>query len=272
MSTIVTFPSVDFTTVSDEETFRRITAEAERLADQSEVERSFFLPKRAVEIGVEEKILKSAITAVLRQRAERVTAEWVEQERERRRQEQQRTTEERKQRDLAKEAAREGEQAKKHGEREQNRIANQAEREKRRAQKEAEQKSREKRKQLADISRMPVACHHKEIERLSGRLGEDVDEIHKEFADFLGVNVEATEPWPDPVGAAAVLQALSAKISKHVVLQPHQLTAAALWTAHTWFYDYDVPIHSPMLAATSAEPDSGKSTLVAVLGLSLIHI
>ena len=36
--------------------------------------------------------------------------------------------------------------------------------------------------------------------------------------------------------------------------------------AHCWFYDHDVPVHSPLLAATSADPDSGKSTLVAVIG------
>ena len=49
-------------------------------------------------------------------------------------------------------------------------------------------------------------------------------------------------------------------------MQKHQLIAAQLWTAHTWLYDYQVPIHSPILAATSAEPNSGKSTLVAVVG------
>src|SRR5262249_40093158 len=33
-----------------------------------------------------------------------------------------------------------------------------------------------------------------------------------------------------------------------------------------WLYDHEVPTHSPILAATSAEADSGKSTLVLVVG------
>ena len=75
-----------------------------------------------------------------------------------------------------------------------------------------------------------------------------------------------TEPWPEPVNIADVLQALSDKIAKHVVMQEHQLTAAVLWEAHCWLYDHDVPTHSPILAATSADPDSGKTTLVVVVG------
>ena len=63
-----------------------------------------------------------------------------------------------------------------------------------------------------------------------------------------------------------MLQELGDKISRYVVMQKHQLIAAQLWTAHTWLYDYQVPIHSPILAATSAEPNSGKSTLVVVVG------
>lgn len=56
-----------------------------------------------------------------------------------------------------------------------------------------------------------------------------------------------------------------------MVLAPHQLTAATLLTAHCWLYrnekkeDYGLVVHSPILALTSAEPDSGKSTLAAVI-------
>jgi hypothetical protein len=49
-------------------------------------------------------------------------------------------------------------------------------------------------------------------------------------------------------------------------LLDYLLTTTAQWVAHAWLYDHDVPTHSPILAATSAEPDSGKSTLVAVAG------
>ena len=75
-----------------------------------------------------------------------------------------------------------------------------------------------------------------------------------------------TEPWHEPVDLATVLHELSTKVSRYVVMQPHQLTAAVLWVAHTWTYDRKVPTHSPLLAATSAEKDSGKTTLMCVLG------
>ncbi len=42
--------------------------------------------------------------------------------------------------------------------------------------------------------------------------------------------------------------------------------AAVLWTAHAWLYDHDVPTHSPILAFTSAEPDSGKTMGASVVG------
>ena len=93
--------------------------------------------------------------------------------------------------------------------------------------------------------------------------------MREEFAEFLGVGsepAETTEPWPEPVNIAVLLQELGDKISRYVVMQKHQLIAAQLWTAHTWLYDYQVPVHSPILAATSAEPNSGKSTLVVAVG------
>jgi hypothetical protein len=66
---------------SDEEQFRRVAAEAERLANQSEVERSFWLPKHAEEIGVPIMTLKKAVNAVLREWAERTAAERLKQDR-----------------------------------------------------------------------------------------------------------------------------------------------------------------------------------------------
>ena len=107
---------------------------------------------------------------------------------------------------------------------------------------------------------------------MAARLGEDVTILRREFDEFIGVeggdasSVEQTEPWPEPVDAAAVLDECAAKIRKYVVIQPHPLTAAVLWDAHDWLYDHGVPIHSPILAATSSDPDTGKSTLMAVVG------
>jgi hypothetical protein len=106
---------------------------------------------------------------------------------------------------------------------------------------------------------------------LAARLGEDAAVVRQEFEEFIGVgggelSAERTEPWPDPVNTAELLKESSNRICKHVVTQEHQLTAAVLWGAHAWLYDHAVPTHSPILAATSAEADSGKSTLVVVVG------
>ena len=94
----------------------------------------------------------------------------------------------------------------------------------------------------------------------------------REYEDFLGIEggeeaPSETEPWPEPVDIAVLLSELSSKIARYVVLvKPYQTTALVLWTVHCWLYDHAVPIHSPMLAATSAEANSGKSTLVVVVG------
>jgi len=49
-------------------------------------------------------------------------------------------------------------------------------------------------------------------------------------------------------------------------MQPHQLTTVPLWVMHAWLYDHNIVVHSPMLAFTSAEPDSGKSMGAVVAG------
>ena len=46
----------------DDEQLRRIRVAAEDLADQPEPDRSFFLPRRAEEIGVTESVLKRPYT------------------------------------------------------------------------------------------------------------------------------------------------------------------------------------------------------------------
>jgi len=221
---------------------------------------------------------------VLQERAKRVVAVRLEQDRERKRQEEQRLAERRELDRRRKQEARERKEAKQAKEREQQRRAKEAERDRQRRAKEAErarkeaervalQKSKEKAKGLGVISRLPVARHEPELQKLAARLGDDVDvaALRQEFEELLGVgggevSADKTEPWPDPVDLAELLGACGKKISRYVVVQEHLLTTTVLWIAHTWLYDHGVPTHSPMLAATSAEIDSGKSTLVAVAG------
>ena len=66
---VVGFPKVK--DISEEERLRRLKAEAERLANQPEIERNFRMGKSADVLGVSAATLKTAVTAVLKERAER---------------------------------------------------------------------------------------------------------------------------------------------------------------------------------------------------------
>ena len=230
-------------------------AEARRLAGLAEVDWKYQVGHGSAErLGIEPKELQQYVKAGNQRPQESGTGVGACADKQRQAaedaEEKERKDEERKR--VAAESAKRAEQKKRDDER-----------------KEAARKAKEKQKTFANIPRLPVARHEKELARLAKRLGEDVAALREEFAEFLGVGsepAETTEPWPEPVNIAVVLQELGDKISRYVVMQKHQLIAAQLWTAHTWLYDYQVPVHSPILAATSAEPNSGKSTLVAVVG------
>jgi putative DNA primase/helicase len=256
----------------------------EWLADQSESDRSYWLPKKAEALQIAEKELRSTVVRVLRERALQTAAKRLEEDRAARqraetqvevRREHDRVRKERARvkKDADKSAAAALKAAELKAEREKRDAELKAEREQREAKKETERKAKERAKALGTLLKLPVARHEQELQRLAERLGEDVATLREELDEIIGLErgdaftFEKTQPWPDLVDAATVLEECSAKICRYVaVAQPHQLTAAVLWTAHAWLYDYDVPVHSPMLAMTSAEPNSGKSTLVNVVG------
>ena len=55
-----------------------------------------------------------------------------------------------------------------------------------------------------------------------------------------------------------------AQLRRYVVVHDDVAIAITLWLLFSWVHE--VAVHSPLLIATSAEPDSGKSTLLGVLG------
>ena len=71
------------------------------------------------------------------------------------------------------------------------------------------------------------------------------------------------EPWPEPVELACFFRQIITKVRRYIVLRPEAVTATALWTMASWAHEGAA--HSPILAAISVEPDSGKSTLLGVL-------
>jgi hypothetical protein len=256
---------------TDEEHNRRIMNEVERLAGLSPGEWKLWAPKRAGELGIELKLLADLVEARLKantQKERKALAEARLGEERAKRLRSERRDHQHDDEAKSKAALAAGRKAEKEAARQQKA----AEKEAARQQKEAERKAKEKHKGFVNLLKLPVDRHDNELSKLATRLDEDLEALRQELKEFLGVELSATtptektEPWPEPVDVATVLTEVGAKISKYVVMQLHLLTAAVLWTAHAWLYDHDVLTHSPILAATSAEPDSGKTTLVAACG------
>jgi hypothetical protein len=72
------------------------------------------------------------------------------------------------------------------------------------------------------------------------------------------------EPWPDEVDTDALLLSLVRRLQRHVVLSHDAAVAAALWILFAWVHA-DAAVHSPILLVTSAEANSGKTTLLVLI-------
>ena len=73
---------------------------------------------------------------------------------------------------------------------------------------------------------------------------------------------EETEPWPEPVDGAELLDEIEAAIGRFIICDPPVLTAAALWAAFTWFTD--VVNVAPIALITAPEKACGKTQLLEV--------
>ena len=73
------------------------------------------------------------------------------------------------------------------------------------------------------------------------------------------------EPWPSPVNTGELILALVERLKQHVILSDDEALTVALWILFAWVHDM-AATHSPILLVTSAEANSGKTTLVNVVG------
>lgn len=231
----------------DEEKLRRIKTEAARLANLPLIEWRFQLDRRAEQLGISSADLRAAILEIVKAKESKANAVLAEERRQEQRAEKQRTATEREQ--------------KRKREREQKSI-----------EKEAERKAKEKSKAFAVIIKLPRDLHEAKLAALAKQLDEDITALREEFSDFAGIESSGTpvsewhvEPWDEPVATAVLLQELIDKVAKHVVARPHEILAIALWAPMAWVHDV-AATHSAYLVATSAEPDSGKTTLLGVIG------
>ena len=101
-----------------------------------------------------------------------------------------------------------------------------------------------------------------------GTLDNQVNARRRELAEEKGpaplFGHWLVEPWPEPVHAGELLLAIVERIKRHVVLADEQAVAVALWALFTWVHEA-AAVHSPILLATSAEANSGKTTLINVV-------
>lgn len=72
------------------------------------------------------------------------------------------------------------------------------------------------------------------------------------------------EPWREEVDAGALLVSLVRRIRRHVVISDEEASTVALWILNAWVHDV-AATHSAILMATSAEANSGKTTLLSLL-------
>jgi hypothetical protein len=235
---VLDFPKAEITS---EEKARRAMAEAKRLASLTPGEWRLWIDRTAERLGVPRATLEGLISAIIKDS-------------------------ERKAREDKAEARRQEERVRREQEREQR----EQRREQERVDREAEHKRKEKEKAFGSLINLPSEQHEARLADLARRLDEDLAAIRDDFTAFVGMETRATstdtwnvEPWPEPVETAALLQEIIAKISMYIVLRPEAVTATALWTMTAWAHEGAT--HSPILAAISVEPDSGKSTLLGVL-------
>jgi Protein of unknown function (DUF3631) len=116
--------------------------------------------------------------------------------------------------------------------------------------------------------------------------GLDYDRQRKAVAKELGVSARAlddevkarredaqvaplyghwiVEPWSETVEGSSLLRDIIKRIQCHVVISDDGVLAAALWLMLSWVHD-EIATHSPILNINSAEPESGKSTLMGLI-------
>ena len=96
------------------------------------------------------------------------------------------------------------------------------------------------------------------VSKCRKNLGLDDDKISPPF--------RAVEPSPHPVAGDGLLHQIVRRLKWHVIFSDEAANAVALWIAFAW--THDAATHSPMSLVTSAERDSGKTTLLGLLNLT----
>ena len=126
---------------------------------------------------------------------------------------------------------------------------------------------------LASLAAMPMLEYERAREEAAKELGISRLSIldlmvkalrKKQGSSDSGVMFPKVTPWPHPVDAARVLDAIRVTIRRYIVCSPEIATATSLWVAFTWLIDH-VQI-APILNITAPEKQCGKSQLLTIAG------
>lgn len=118
---------------------------------------------------------------------------------------------------------------------------------------------------IASLAKLTGLEYKRERKRLAEELDlsqRDIDEEargHREAAPLHGHWI--VEPWPEPADGDSLLRDIVRRIHRHVICSADQGLVIGLWVMFSWVHD-EIAIHSPILLITSAEPESGKTTIL----------
>jgi hypothetical protein len=147
--------------------------------------------------------------------------------------------------------------------------------------------SAEQQNQQSDDERAKAKAREDELlAALAEKSGLDYERGRKAAAEELGVRAAAidsevrarredqqvaplyghwvVEPSPEVADGDALLRDIIRRIKRHVIISDDGALVAALWIMLSWVHD-EVAVHSPILNINSAEPESGKSTLMGLV-------
>ena len=132
---------------------------------------------------------------------------------------------------------------------------------------------------IAELAALPQLQYERRREAVAKKLGVRVSVLDKlAAAARKGDDEDKQEPSPvlythwnvepanEPVDGGILLRAIKEAVQRYVFMADDQAVAVALWVVFSWLHEHEGAVtHSPILYVTSAEKDSGKSTLLGVV-------
>jgi Protein of unknown function (DUF3631) len=121
------------------------------------------------------------------------------------------------------------------------------------------------------LSKMPRGIERSmERGKIASKLGvtrkdidDEVERLNEEREIAALYKHWTVEAWPNAVDTDALVRDIAWRINKHVACSYEHALTASLWVMFAWAHG--AATHSPMLLVTSAEPESGKTTMLGVV-------